>query len=77
MTDRVGADMDGPESNCSGRLFQRGSTIGGPGGLQPLPTRYSRDYCTPENRVESERWAAVAALWRSGVRADRDEEEEE
>jgi hypothetical protein len=73
----VGADTDGPESNCSGRLFQHGSTIGGLGGLQHLPIQYFRDYCTPgiENRGEIR--AGVAALWRWGVRAAREEEEEE
>jgi hypothetical protein len=73
----VGADTDGPESNCNGRLFQLGSKIGGPGGLQHLPIRYFRDYCTPGGENRGEIWAGVAARWRWGVRADREEEEEE
>jgi hypothetical protein len=68
----TGADIDGPENNCNGRLFQPGGKIGGPGGLQHLPIQYFRDYCTPGGDM-----AEVAARWRWGVRADREEEEEE
>jgi hypothetical protein len=42
--DHVGADTGGPKYNCSGRLDQHGSRIGGPGGLLLLPTRYLRDH---------------------------------
>jgi hypothetical protein len=69
----AGADTDGPESNCNGRLFQLGGKIGGPVGLQHLPIQYSHDYCRPGGEI----WAEVAARWRWGVRADREEEEEE
>jgi hypothetical protein len=69
----AGADTDGPESICNGRLFQLGGKIGGPGGLQHLPIQCSHDYCTPGGEIRAE----VAARWRWGVHADREEEEEE